>query len=261
MIRVAVLGALGRMGDQVCRAVDATDDLELVAAIDAAATGAESVCGLEVASAIAEAAAAGAEVAVDFTHPDVVEANIDELVESGIHVVVGTSGFDAARLAELEDRLAAVGSPHVLVAPNMAIGGVLMMYFAEKAAPFFDRAEIIELHHDAKADSPSGTAQNTAERMQTAREAAGGWPERGESTETVAGSRGGKVGDVRVHAVRLPGLVAHQEVILGTQGQTLTIRHDSHDRTSFMPGVLLAVRGVVDRPGLTVGLEPLLGLV
>lgn len=245
------------MGAEVCRTVAADAGMVLAAAVDPA--GGAGVAGIELSGDRAALAAAGCTVAVDFTHPDAAPGNVDWCLDNGIHAVVGTSGFDAARLEELSRRADAAGA-NVIVVPNFAIGAVLMMRFAELAAPFMDRVEVIELHHDGKADAPSGTAQSTAERLSTARDAVGGWADRGDSSESVPGARGGIVGGVRVHSVRLPGLVAHQEVIFGATGQTLTLRHDSIDRTSFMPGVLLAVRAVAGRPGLTVGLDPLLGI-
>ncbi len=252
MIRVAVSGAAGQMGRLVAAAVDQASDLQLVSLYDPHHGGVE-IAGLAVAD--DPAAVAGAEVVVEFTNPAVVMDNLASWRERGVHAVVGTSGFDAARLAQLEE-LWGPGPPNCMVAPNFSIGAVLMMYFAEKAAPHFSAAEVVELHHDRKADAPSGTALATAARIGGAaaqRRAA-------ESEELVPGARGAAVDEVRVHAVRLPGLLAHQEVILGGEGQILTIRHDTTDRASFIPGVLLAVRQVADRPGVTVGLEGLLGL-
>ncbi|MCC7075497.1 MAG: 4-hydroxy-tetrahydrodipicolinate reductase [Acidimicrobiia bacterium] len=258
MTRVGVLGAAGRMGSLVCETIEAADGLDLVAAVDLqAGLGSITPSGLEISPDIGTLAVAGADVAVDFTHPESAFDNVLACVEAGIHAVVGTSGFTQGRLDELAARLGS-GPPNVVVVPNFAVGAVLMMHFAEKAAPFFDRAEVIELHHDGKADAPSGTAISTAERLARARE--GGWPARGDSEESLAGARGGQVGQVRVHAVRLPGIVASQEVLLGTTGQTLTIRHDTFDRSAFMPGVVAAVRAVSALPGLTVGLESVLGL-
>ncbi len=257
-MRVGVLGAGGRMGSEVCRTVAGAADLELVAGADPGHVG-TTVAGVEISDARDVVLEAGCEAVVDFTHPDAAPENLAWCVGNGMHCVVGTSGFDAVRIAAAR-ALVGEGPPNAVIVPNFAVGAVLMMRFAELAAPHMDRVEVIELHHDAKADAPSGTAVATAEAIQSAREAAGGWPAHPDSTEVVAGSRGGLVGDVRVHAVRLPGLVAHQEVIFGAQGQVLTIRHDSMDRTSFMPGVLLALRAVPHRPGLTVGLAPVLGL-
>jgi 4-hydroxy-tetrahydrodipicolinate reductase len=221
-IRVGVLGARGRMGTHVCAAVEAAEGLALVARVDDG----------DPLSALTDAAA---QVAVDFTHPGTVLDNLQFCIDHDIAAVVGTSGFDEARFADVRARLAARPG-HVLIAPNFGVGAVLAMQFARTAARFFDSAEVIELHHAGKVDAPSGTAVHTA------------------------GLIGAQVEGVRVHSVRLPGLVAHQEVVLGTTGETLTIRHDSFDRSSFMPGVLMAIRAVRDRPGLTVGLEPLLGL-
>ncbi|MGH3978803.1 MAG: 4-hydroxy-tetrahydrodipicolinate reductase [Pseudonocardiaceae bacterium] len=246
-IRVGVLGARGRMGTEVCRAVDAADDMELVAMVD---TG----------DWMFNVADAGAEVVVDFTHPDVVLDNVRFCVDQGIHAVVGTTGFDAERLATVREWLQPKPELGVLVAPNFAIGAVLSMRFAVLAARFYESVEVVELHHPRKADAPSGTAQRTAELIATARAEAGMQPPPDATTAGRDGARGTDVHGVRVHSVRLSGLVAHQEVLLGTAGETLTIRHDSLDRSSFMPGVLLAVRSVLDRPGLTIGLEPLLDL-
>lgn len=245
-LRVAVLGARGRMGAQVCRAVDAAPDLELVARLDVGDERDELV-------------RAGAQVLVDFTHPDAVLDNVRFAVAHGVAAVVGTSGFDESRFAAVRELLVATPG-HVLVAPNFGVGAVLMMQFARQAAPHFDAVEVIELHHAGKVDAPSGTAAHTAELIATARAEAGAQPMPDATTSELAGARGADVAGVRVHSVRLPGLVAHQEVILGTAGETLSIRHDSLDRASFMPGVLMAVRAVRQRPGLTVGLEPLLGL-
>jgi len=203
---------------------------------------------------------AGAEVAVDLTRPDVVMDNVRFCVEHGVHVVVGTSGFDDQRLATVRGWLDDAPGVAVLVAPNFAVGAVLMMRFAEQAARFFDSVEIVELHHPDKADAPSGTARRTAELVAAARREAGLGPMPDATTAELPGARGAQVDGVRVHSVRARGLVAHQEVLLGTAGETLTLRHDSYDRESFMPGVLLGVREVGSRPGLTVGLEPLLGI-
>ncbi len=252
MTRVAVSGAAGRMGRLVAEAVAAAPDLELAALYDPGGAG-ESVAGLEVAA--DPEVVAGADVVVEFTHPSVVLENLDRWRRAGLHAVVGTSGFDAARLAEVRAAWGD-GPPNCLVAPNFAIGAVVLMRFAELAAPHFAAAEVLELHHDGKADAPSGTALATAERIAAAaaqsRAVAG--------TELVAGARGADVAGVPVHAVRLPGLVAHQEVLFGAEGQTLSLRHDTVDRRAFIPGVLLAVRRIAATPGVTVGLEPLLGL-
>jgi 4-hydroxy-tetrahydrodipicolinate reductase len=246
-IRVGVLGARGRMGAEVCRAVESQDDMEVVAMVDAGDW-------------LFNVADAGAEVVVDFTHPDVVMDNVRFCVDQGIHCVVGTSGFDADRLATVREWLSHKPDLGVLIAPNFAIGAVLSMKFAELAAQYYESVEIIELHHPRKADAPSGTAAHTAERVARARAAAGLGPGPDATTKALDGARGAEVDDVRVHSVRLAGLVAHQEVLFGTAGETLTIRHDSLDRTSFMPGVLLAVRSVLARPGVTVGLENVLGV-
>ena len=240
-MKVAVFGAAGRMGTAVCDSVERSGDLELVARIDGR-------------DARQKAVDSEAEVAVDFTTPSAVKDNVRFCLDNQIHVVVGTTGLSEGDLEDIRtwaERAAA----NAFVAPNFAIGAVLMMAFAARAAPYFDNAEIVERHHERKLDAPSGTARRTAALMNAAR----GRPwaqERADQTPW----RGGDVGGIRIHSVRLPGSVAHQEVILGSPGQTLTIRHDSIDRGSFMPGVLLAIRSVGDRPGLTVGLEQLLQL-
>lgn len=244
-LNVAVLGARGRMGSQVCRAVEHSPDLELAAEIDLGDP-------LE--------AAAGADVVVDFTHPDVVLGNLKWCIQNEIHAVVGTTGFDDARLRLVRQWLADTPEVGVVVAPNFGVAAVLMMHFARAAAPWFESVEIVELHHPNKADAPSGTSRSTAAGITAARAGAGLGPMPDATSSELAGARGALVGDVRIHAVRLQGLLAHQEVIFGAAGETLTIRHDSYDRASFMPGVLAAVRAVPARPGLTVGLEPLLGL-
>jgi 4-hydroxy-tetrahydrodipicolinate reductase len=233
------------MGVEVCKAVDAADDLELVAMIDQGDW-------------LFNASDAGAEVVVDFTTPDVVMDNLHWCVDQGINVVVGTSGFTEQRLDRVRGWLAHKPDVGVIIAPNFAVGAVLMMEFAQRAARFFESAEIIEQHHPRKVDAPSGTALRTAQVIAEARAAASmaGMPDA--TKDEVPGARGAEVEGVRVHSVRAAGLVAHQEVLFGTNGETLTIRHDSYDRASFMPGVLLAVRSVVHRPGLTVGLGPLL---
>jgi 4-hydroxy-tetrahydrodipicolinate reductase len=241
------------MGREVCRAIAASPDLELVAAVDPAQAGTqiEGVWAAASLDAVTEAAAA---VVVDFTRPDAVMDTIRWCVERGVHVVVGTTGITQENLDELRT-ITSGARANVLVAPNFAIGAVLMMRFAERAAKYFSAAEIVELHHDGKADAPSGTALVTARRIAAAR---------GEASAAVGGdeahpgARGADVDGVRVHAVRLPGLLAHQEVILGSQGQTLTIRHDSTDRSAFIPGVLLAIGSIESLPGLTIGIEPLL---
>lgn len=241
MIKVAVIGARGRMGSEVVKAVNEAKDLELVAQLDLG----DSLDAL---------LASGAVVAVDFTTPDSVMANLEFLISHNINAVVGTTGFDDARIAKIKSLLANSKSG-VLIAPNFAIGAVLMMEFATKAAKYFESAEIIELHHPNKVDAPSGTASRTAELMSASRKEAG-LPAMPDATSTsLDGARGATVGDIPVHSVRLRGLVAHQEVLLGGIGETLSIRHDSIDRVGFMPGVLLGVRKVVTHPGLTFGLE------
>lgn len=231
----------------MCRAVQATDDLELVAEVD---------LGDELTDLVDQ----GVEAVVDFTHPDVVMDNLRFCVDHGIHAVVGTTGFDADRLATLEGLLADAPSVGVLIAPNFSIGAVLMMRFAAAAAPFYESVEVVELHHPDKADAPSGTARRTAELIAAARRAAGSPPMPDATSTGLDGARGADVDGVRVHGLRVRGLVAHQEVILGGPGETLTIRHDSLDRASFTPGVLTGLRAIGDRPGLTVGLEHLLDL-
>jgi 4-hydroxy-tetrahydrodipicolinate reductase len=246
-IRVGVLGARGQVGTEVCKAVDAAADMELVAMVDAGDW-------------MFNVADAGAEVVVDFTHPDVVMDNVRFCIDQGIHAVVGTTGFTDARLTQVREWLAPKPDLGVLIVPNFAIGAILLMRFAAMAARFYESVEIIELHHPRKADAPSGTAARTASLIAAARaEASLGAPPDATS-KSLAGARGADIDGVRVHSVRLAGLVAHQEVLLGTAGETLTIRHDTLDRSSFMPGVLLGVRSVLSHPGLTVGLEPLLDL-
>jgi len=255
VIKVGVLGAKGRMGSLVSETVRGARDLELVAEVDVG----DSRDDLR-----------GCDVVVDFTSPGVVMDNLRWCVRSGLNVVIGTSGFDGARLAEANDLLdnstrqtprAAAAQPRVLVVPNFSVGAVLMMKFAEQAARFFESAEIVELHHAGKVDAPSGTAARTAAMIAAARSAAGTGPAPDATAMQLEGARGAVVNGVHVHSVRMAGLVAHQEVLLGGHGETLTIRHDSLDRASFMPGVLMAVRGIASlSPGLTVGLEGLLGL-
>ena len=244
-IRVGVLGARGRMGVEVCRAVQAADDMELVAMIDQGDW-------------LFNASDAGAQVLVDFTNPDVVMDHIHWSVDQGINLVVGTSGFTEQRLERIRSWLALKPEVGVMIAPNFAVGAVLMMEFAARAARFFDSIEIVEMHHPNKVDAPSGTAARTAAIISAARSAAGSAAMPDATKDELAGARGAQVDGVRVHSVRASGLVAHQEVLFGTAGETLTIRHDSYDRVSFMPGVLMAVRAIVDRPGLTIGLESLL---
>jgi 4-hydroxy-tetrahydrodipicolinate reductase len=244
-MRVAVLGAQGRMGVTVCQAVAATSDLELVASLDAG----DNLADLEVAR---------AEVVVDFTVPDAVMANLDFVARRGMHAVVGTTGFTSERLDKVKALLTETGT-NAVIAPNFGVAAVLMMQFAATAAPHFASAEIVEAHHPRKVDAPSGTARHTAELIAAARETAGALPMPDATVEALPGARGAMVSGVPVHSLRVEGLVAHQEVVLGGPGESLTIRHDSYDRASFMPGVLLAIRNVSHRPGLTYGLEHLLG--
>jgi len=247
-VKVAVVGAAGRMGAQTCRAVDAAPDLELVARVERDGS-------------VTDAAAAGAQVVVDFTVPDAVMATIEQSLALGMHVVVGTSGFTDERLAQVRS-LVDAASPGlgVVVAPNFALGAVLLMRFAREAAAHFTSVEIIETHHPDKVDAPSGTAIHTAQVVADARRATG-VPDAPDATgRSLPGARGASVDGIPVHSLRLRGAVAHEEVVFGSSGEILTLRHDSLDRAGFMPGVLLAVRQVVDRPGLTVGLEPLLDL-
>lgn len=255
MIRVIVTGAAGKMGREVLSAVGAEADMEVVAAVDPLHAGevAEGVTVLpDLAAAIAEFKP---DVLVDFTHPSVVALNVRTALEAGVHCVVGTTGLPMETLRELDD--AAAPGTCLFVAPNFAIGAVLMMRFAAEAARFMPHVEIIELHHDRKADAPSGTALRTASLIAETRSSIPASP--GRETEIAEGARGALVEDVSIHSIRLPGLVAHQEVLFGGQGQTLSIRHDSIDRTSFMPGVVLAVREVGKHSGLVVGLERLMG--
>jgi 4-hydroxy-tetrahydrodipicolinate reductase len=243
-VRVGVLGATGRMGRATCQAVREAADLELVAAV-ARATGVGELLG------------AGAEVVVDFSRPEATAAAGRALLAEGVHLVSGTTGLADEVMDELANVAGKADHGNLVWAPNFALGAVLAMHFAAVAGRFYPAAEVIELHHQGKADAPSGTALRTARAIAAARDRS----DAPAGSESVAGVRGGEVDGVRVHSVRLPGLVAHQEVIFGGQGEVLTLRHDSLDRSSFMPGVLLAVRAVADRPGVTVGLEPLLGLV
>jgi 4-hydroxy-tetrahydrodipicolinate reductase len=246
-MKVGVLGAGGRVGSEVCRAVEAADDLDLVARIGPGDD-------------LTELVRAGAEAVVDFTRPDVVMANLEFCLDHGLHAVVGTTGFDDQRLEQLRGWLARSPGTGVLVAPNFSIGAVLMMRFAVEAARFYESVEIVELHHPDKADAPSGTARRTAELVAAARRAAGMPPMPDATSTALDGARGAVVDGVHVHGLRVRGLVAHQEVLLGAPGETLTIRHDSLDRVSFMPGVLLGLRRIAERPGLTVGLEHFLDL-
>jgi 4-hydroxy-tetrahydrodipicolinate reductase len=240
VINVGVLGARGKVGSQICTAVEAAADLALVAGVDAGEP-------------VATLSDAGAQVVVDFTHPDVVMSNLEYCVKHGIHAVVGTTGFDEDRLATLRGWLAEAPGVGVLIAPNFSIGAILMMRFAAQAAAFYESVEIVELHHPTKADAPSGTARRTAELIAAARREAGVGPVPDATSTALEGG-------IHVHGLRIRGLVAHQEVILGGPGETLTIRHDSMDRASFAPGVLTGVRAIADHPGLTVGLEHFLPL-
>jgi 4-hydroxy-tetrahydrodipicolinate reductase len=274
-MRVGVVGAGGRMGREVCRTVLEHPDLVLAAAVDPGyagstvadllgASGGESE-GVMVTGDLASLAPAGVEVVVDFTHLASSKSTLLHCASEGMHAVVGTTGFTADDLDDLAELFVpgSVTGANCIVAANFAIGAVLMMRFAAMAAPWFDSAEIVELHHEAKRDAPSGTSLRTAEGMASARAAAGrgGFLADATSTVVVEGARGGKgPGGIRIHSVRLPGLVAHQEVHFGAAGQGLTIRHDSYDRASFMDGVVLAVESVASRPGLTLGIEPLLGI-
>jgi len=246
-IRVGVLGARGKVGSEVCRAVEAADDLALVAAVDQG-------------DPIDDLVTSGTQVVVDFTHPDVVMDNLEFCIDHGIHAVVGTTGFDQNRLDILHGWLRGAPTTGVLVAPNFSIGAILMMRFAVLAAPFYESVEIVELHHPNKADAPSGTARRTAELVAAARREAGCPPVPDATSTGLDGARGAVVDGIHVHGLRIRGLVAHQEVVLGGVGETLTIRHDSLDRVSFTPGVLTGVRQVADHPGLTVGLEHFLDL-
>src|ERR1700761_3978571 len=244
-MRVGVLGAKGKVGATMVQAVDAAEDLTFTAGV---AAGAELSLFTD----------SKTEVVIDFTHPDVVMDNLKFLIDNGIHAVVGTTGFTEERLTQVQEWLAAKPEAAALIAPNFAIGAVLSMHFAQQAAPFYESVEVIELHHPHKADAPSGTAARTAALIAEARK---DLPPNPDATSTsLPGARGADVDGVPVHSVRLAGLVAHQEVLFGTLGETLTIRHDSMDRTSFVPGVLLAVRRVAEHPGLTVGIESLLNL-
>jgi 4-hydroxy-tetrahydrodipicolinate reductase len=266
-LRVGVLGAGGRMGRAVCQAVHDDPELDLVAAVDPSSAGSSlpELLGVERRDgpSVVVSADAGAlidarvDVAVDFTSPAVVERNVRWCLERGVHVVVGTTGMAPAVVEELREQCR-LGGANVALVPNFAIGAVLMARFSELAAPWFDTVEIVELHHDQKVDAPSGTALATAARINSA---SADWAPDPTRQEVLPGARGGSgPGGIRIHSVRLRGLVAHQEVLFGAPGQTLTIRHDSLDRTSFMPGVLLAVKRVSSHPGLTEGLEPFLGL-
>ncbi|WP_151775560.1 4-hydroxy-tetrahydrodipicolinate reductase [Streptomyces abyssomicinicus] len=246
-LRVAVLGAQGRIGSEAVKAVEAAEDMELVAALGRHDS-------LDVLG------SSGAQVAVELTTPDSVMTNLEYCVGHGIHAVVGTTGWNDERLATLGGQLEASPSTGVLIAPNFSIGAVLTMKFAQIAAPYFESVEVVELHHPDKVDAPSGTAQRTAQLIAEARRAAGSAPMPDATAKALEGARGADVDGVPVHAVRLRGLLAHQEVLLGGEGETLTVRHDSLHHISFMPGILLGVRRVVDTPGLTFGLEHFLDL-
>ena len=246
-IKVAVLGAKGRMGSEACKAVIEAPDLDLVAAID-------------LGDSLEELVAKGAHVVIDFTHPDSFMNNLEFAIKNGISVVVGTTGFDEKKLSQIRGWLSSSPKTGVLVAPNFGVGAVLMMQFAAKASKYFESVEIVELHHPNKADAPSGTAARTAELINEARASVKKEAMPDATTSSLDGARGAKIGDVHIHSVRLRGLVAHQEVILGDLGETLTIRHDSIDRSGFMPGVLLGVRKVISPPGLTFGLEHFMDL-
>ncbi|MFT4086742.1 MAG: 4-hydroxy-tetrahydrodipicolinate reductase [Gordonia sp. (in: high G+C Gram-positive bacteria)] len=247
-IRVGVLGSGGKVGQAIVAGVEAAADLTYTVGVDKD-------------DSLQTFVDSDTQVVVDFTHPDAVMDNLKFLIDNGIHAVVGTTGFTAERLVMVRDWVAAAKSDvGVLIAPNFAIGAVLSMHFAQQAARFFDSVEVVELHHPHKADAPSGTAGRTAELIAAARAEAGCAPMPDATSTGLEGARGADVDGVRVHSIRLAGLVAHQEVLFGTQGETLTIRHDSIDRTSFVPGVLLGVREIGGRPGVTVGLENLMDL-
>jgi len=246
-IKVGVLGAKGRMGSEAVKAISAANDLEVVAQID-------------LGDSLDQLIASGAQTIVDFTHPDAVMGNIEFAINNGINVVVGTTGFDEKKLNLIKGWLAANPKVGALIAPNFGLGAVLMMQFAAQASKYFESVEIVELHHPAKVDAPSGTAARTAELITQARRSVNKEAMPDATTSALDGARGAKIGDVPVHSLRLRGLVAHQEVILGDLGETLTIRHDSIDRTGFMPGVLLGVRKVGSTPGLTFGLEHFMDL-
>ena len=247
LVSVGVLGARGRMGAEVVKAVNAAEDMELVAMVDAGDW-------------LFNVADAGAQVVVDFTRPDVVMDNIRFCIDQDIHCVVGTTGFDQERLDVVRGWLEPKPELGVVIAPNFGIGAILLMRFAQEAARFFPSTEIVELHHPNKVDAPSGTAVRTARLIADARRAAGMPPAPDATSDSLPGARGADIEGVPVHAVRLTGLVAHQEVLMGAEGETLILRHDSYDRASFMPGVMLAVREVRRRRGLTVGIESFLGL-
>ena len=244
-IRVGVLGARGRMGSEVCKMVEVAADLELAAALDAGDD-------------LGELERAGVQVVVDFTVPEVVLQNLEWVIAHGMHAVVGTTGWDESRLQQVRTFLAANPKVGVMIAPNFAIGAVLLMKFAEQAAQYYESVEIVELHHPNKVDAPSGTARTTATKIAAGRAAAGLGAQPDATSVSLEGARGAVVDGVPVHAVRLRGLLAHEEVLFGNVGETLTLRHDSLDRTCFMPGVMLALRNIADRPGLTYGLDSFL---
>ncbi|WP_328954943.1 4-hydroxy-tetrahydrodipicolinate reductase [Kitasatospora purpeofusca] len=246
-LRVAVIGARGRIGSEAVKAVGAAPDLELVATLGRG-------------SELSELTDAGVQVAVELTHPDSVMGNLDHCLSHGIHVVTGTTGWTEERLATVRGLLAAAPELGLLIAPNFSIGAVLGMKFAQAAAKYFESVEVVELHHDHKADAPSGTATRTAQLIAAARAEAGRAPQQDPTTHGLPGARGADVDGVPVHSVRLRGLLAHQQVMFGDDGETLTIRHDSLHHSSFMPGILLGVRKVVETPGLTLGLEHFLDL-
>ncbi|WP_459982759.1 4-hydroxy-tetrahydrodipicolinate reductase [Nocardioides sp. AN3] len=247
MTKVGVLGARGKLGSAIVAGLEASDEVELVARIGSA-------------DPLESLIESGAEVVVDVTTPDAVMGNLEFCVSHGIHAVVGTTGFDDARIDTLRGWLAGAPGVGVLIAPNFSVGAILMMRFAAQAAPFFESVEVVELHHPTKADAPSGTARRTAELIAAARREAGVGPVPDATSMQLDGARGAVVDGIHVHGLRIRGLVAHQEVILGGVGETLTIRHDSLDRAGFVPGVLAGVRGVADHPGLTIGLEHYLDL-
>ena len=246
-IKVAVLGAKGRMGSESIKAISECKDFELVAELD-------------LGDSLDKLVSSGAEVVVDFTHPDSVMGNLEFAIKNGISVVVGTTGFDDEKLNQVKSWLAASPKVGALIAPNFGLGAVLMMQFAAQASKYFESVEVVEFHHPAKADAPSGTAARTAELITAARKSVNKSAMPDATTSEIAGARGAKIGDVQIHSLRLRGLVAHQEVILGDIGETLSIRHDSIDRTGFMPGVLFSIREVGKHPGLTFGLENYMNL-
>jgi 4-hydroxy-tetrahydrodipicolinate reductase len=247
-MRIGVLGARGKVGAEVCKAVDAAEDMELTASVD---TGEDD-------DTLEDLVDRDVRAVVDFTHPEAVMGNLEFCIRHGIHAVVGTTGFDDQRLQKVRGWLAGAPDTGVLIAPNFSIGAILMMRFAAEAAPHYESVEIVELHHPEKADAPSGTARRTASLVAEARRAAGSGPIPDATSSALDGARGADVEGIRVHGLRIRGLVAHQEVVLGGLGETLTIRHDSLDRASFTPGVLLALRNIAGTPGLTVGLDAFL---